>query len=73
MRPEVLAAMGELRRAGHSADTDYAGRSMKGQLTQAGRLGAQATVIAKRDGATVRRGGEQDEEFGSLDEAVKSL
>jgi histidyl-tRNA synthetase len=73
VRPEVLAAMGELRRAGHSADTDYAGRSMKGQLTQAGRLGAQATVIAKRDGATVRRGGEQDEEFGSLDEAVKSL
>ena len=73
VRPEVLAAMGELRRAGHSADTDYAGRSMKGQLTQAGRLGARATVIAKRDGATVRRGGEQDEEFGSLDEAVKSL
>jgi histidyl-tRNA synthetase len=73
VRPEVLAAMGELRRAGQSADTDYAGRSMKGQLTQAGRLGARATVIAKRDGATVRRGGEQDEEFGSLDEAVKSL
>jgi histidyl-tRNA synthetase len=72
-RPDVLAAMGELRRAGHSADTDYAGRSMKGQLTQAGRLGARATVIAKRDGATVRRAGEQDEEFGSLDEAVKSL
>jgi histidyl-tRNA synthetase len=73
VRPDVLAAMGELRRAGQSADTDYAGRSMKGQLTQAGRLGARATVIAKRDGATVRRGGKEDEEFGSLDEAVKSL
>ena len=72
-RPEVLAAMGELRRAGRSADTDYAGRSMKGQLTQAGRLKAQATVIAKRDGASVRRAGEQDREFGSVDEAVKSL
>jgi histidyl-tRNA synthetase len=73
VRPQVLAAMGELRRFGQSADTDYAGRSMKGQLTQAGRLGARATIIAKREGATVRRGGKQDEEFGSLDEAVKSL
>jgi histidyl-tRNA synthetase len=73
VRPEVLAAMAELRRAGRSADTDYAGRSMKGQLTQAGRLGAQATVIARRDGATLRRAGAQDEEFGSLVEAVASL
>jgi histidyl-tRNA synthetase len=73
VRQEVIAAMGALRRAGRSADTDYAGRSMKGQLTQAGRLGAQATIIARRDGATLRRGGEEDEEFGSLDEAVKSL
>jgi histidyl-tRNA synthetase len=72
-RPEVLAALGELRRAGRSADTDYADRSMKGQLTQAGRLGARATVIAKREGATVRRGGAQDEDFPSLAEAVKSL
>ena len=72
-RPEVLAALGELRRAGRSADTDYADRSMKGQLTQAGRLGARATVIAKREGATVRRAGAQDEEYGSLAEAVKSL
>ena len=33
--------MAELRRAGRAADTDYAGRSLKGQLTQAGRLGAR--------------------------------
>ena len=72
-RPEALAAMAELRRAGRAADTDYAGRSLKGQLTQAGRLGADVTVIARPDGATVRRAGKKDEEFRSLDEAVKSL
>jgi histidyl-tRNA synthetase len=72
-RPEALAAMAELRRAGRAADTDYAGRSMKGQLTQAGRLGADATVIVRADGATVRRAGAKDEEFPSLAEAVQSL
>jgi histidyl-tRNA synthetase len=73
VRPDVIAAMGELRRAGRAAETDYAGRSLKGQLTQAGRVGARATVIARGDGATVRRAGEQDLDFGSLEEAVKSL
>ncbi len=73
VRPEVLTAMGKLRRAGRAAETDYAGRSLKGQLTQAGRVGARATVIARGDGATVRRTGEKDVDFGSLDEAVNSL
>jgi histidyl-tRNA synthetase len=73
VRPDVLAAMAELRRAGRAADTDYAGRSLKGQLTQAGRVGARATVIVRADGATVRRTGEKDVDFGSLDEAVESL
>jgi histidyl-tRNA synthetase len=72
-RPEALAAMAELRRAGRAADTDYAGRSLKGQLTQAGRLGADATVIVHADGATVRRAGVKDEEFPSLAEAVQNL
>ena len=72
-RPEALAAMAELRRAGRAADTDYAGRSLKGQLTQAGRLGADVTVIARADGTTVRRAGEKDQEFPSLAEAVQSL
>jgi histidyl-tRNA synthetase len=72
-RPEVLAALGELRRAGRSADTDYAGRSLKGQLTQAGRLGARVTVIAHGNGATVRRAGETDVDFPSLAEAVEAV
>jgi histidyl-tRNA synthetase len=72
-RTEALAAMAELRRVGRAADTDYAGRSLKGQLTQAGRLGADTTVIVRANGATVRRAGEKDEEFPSLAEAVQSL
>ena len=72
-RPDVLAALAELRRRGRAADTDYAGRSLKGQLTQSGRLGAGVTVIARADGATVRRAGERDEDFPSLAEAVASL
>jgi histidyl-tRNA synthetase len=72
-RPEAVAAMAELRRAGRPADTDYAGRSLKGQLTQAGRLGADVTVIVRAGGVTVRRAGQKDEEFPSLTEAVKNL
>jgi histidyl-tRNA synthetase len=49
-RAAALAAMMELRRAGLSCDTDYAGRSRKGQLTQAGRLGAREVVVV--DGET---------------------
>jgi histidyl-tRNA synthetase len=44
-RAATLAAMMELRRAGLSCDADYAGRSRKGQLTQAGRLGAREVVV----------------------------
>ena len=59
-RPEVLALMAELRRRGRSCDTDYAGRSLKGQLTQARRSGARTTVIAGPGGAAVREGGRED-------------
>ena len=45
-------------RAGLAADTDYAGRSLKGQLTQAARLGAAATVDRRlRTSAVLRRPG----------------
>ena len=46
-RPRVLAAMAELRRCGLACDTDYAGRSVKGQMTQAGRTGARTVVVAR--------------------------
>ena len=49
-RAATLAAMMDLRRAGLSCDADYAGRSRKGQLTQASRLAAQEVVVV--DGGT---------------------
>jgi histidyl-tRNA synthetase len=55
----ALAAVYELRAAGISADCDHAGRSLKGQLTY-GQKNARATVIAGRDGWTLRRPGELD-------------
>jgi histidyl-tRNA synthetase len=60
-REEVSTILAELRERGVSADTDYAGRSLKGQLTQAGRLGAATTVVVGADGASLRRSGEADE------------
>jgi histidyl-tRNA synthetase len=60
-RREVARWLAQLRRQGVAVDTDYAGRSLKGQLTQAGRLGAAATVIVGSDGAVLRRAGQADE------------
>jgi histidyl-tRNA synthetase len=59
-RERILVLLSELRRAGAAADTDYAGRSLKGQLTQAGRTRARTVVIARADGASIRREGEED-------------
>jgi histidyl-tRNA synthetase len=60
-RERVLQLMAQLRRGGHSCETDYAGRSLKGQLTQATRVGARMTVIVGPDSATIRRQGTRDE------------
>ena len=59
-RRDVTAWLAALRGAGISAETDYAGRSLKGQLTQAARLGAGTTVIVRAEDAIVRRAGTQD-------------
>jgi histidyl-tRNA synthetase len=71
-RDRVLQALAELRRAGVSADTDYAGRSFKGQMTQAGRSGASTVVIVRGEEAAVRRDG-GDEQLVALDELVATL
>jgi len=60
-REQVLALTASLRARGRSCEMDYAGRSLKGQLTQAQRLGAELTVIAAAGGATLRRHGKPDE------------
>ena len=71
-RDRVVRALAELRHAGLSADTDYAGRSMKGQMTQAGRTGARAVVIVRGDDAAIRREG-RDEQVVALDDVVATL
>jgi histidyl-tRNA synthetase len=60
-RRRVLPIVAELRRRGLSADVDYAGRSLKGQLTQAQRLGATRTVIVEGDESIVRAQGSADQ------------
>ena len=60
-RDEVARWLAELRRAGITAETDYAGRSLKGQLTQARRLGATRIVVVGPDTATLREPGRPDE------------
>jgi histidyl-tRNA synthetase len=62
----------ELRAAGLAADMDWAGRSVKGQLSQAGRTGAATLVIVGPTGATIRRQGAPDEAVG-LGEVVATL
>jgi histidyl-tRNA synthetase len=71
-RTAVLKLISDLRAQGIATDADYAGRSVKGQLTQAGRLGARATVIVGADGARIRRAGADDEPV-SLDELAARL
>ena len=66
-RRQVTGWLAELRRHDVAADTDYAGRSLKGQLTQSARLGAAATVIVRADGAVLRRHGQADESLAHSD------
>jgi histidyl-tRNA synthetase len=62
LKPRALPLVQELRRRGLSTEVDYAGRSLKGQLTHAGRLGAKAIVEWGPERSTLRRRGQQDEE-----------
>jgi len=66
-RDLVLTWLKELRDHGVAADTDFAGRSLKGQLTQAGRSGAHTVVILGPDVATIRRRGAPDETIAHAD------
>jgi histidyl-tRNA synthetase len=69
LRQRILPQIAAWRAAGRSVDTDYAGRSMKGQLTQAQRLGAETVVVALADGSyQVRRRGEEDRVVSDLTE-----
>jgi histidyl-tRNA synthetase len=63
-RGEAFQIAYEARRAGLSAQVELAGRSLKGQLKQAGRAGARAIAIVGEDGTTSLKdteAGEQQE------------
>jgi histidyl-tRNA synthetase len=53
-RDRALALATELRQAGLRTDLDLAGRSVKGQMKQADRLGARRVVILEADGVQLR-------------------
>jgi histidyl-tRNA synthetase len=72
VRARVLPLLADVRRAGLSADVDYAGRSVKGQMTQAGRTGARTVVIVRGEDATIRRAGEDDRVI-ALDDVAATL
>ena len=63
-REQVLPLLAALRSDGIASETDYAGRSLKGQRTHAGRLNARYTVIYKGPGEPAEvweRGGAHEE------------
>jgi histidyl-tRNA synthetase len=54
-RSEVLRQLAALRAAGVACETDYAGRSLKGQRTQLARSGARGSVLVRADGTALLR------------------
>ena len=71
-RTLIASWLETLRAQGISSDTDYARRSLKGQLTQAARVGAETVVQVRADGATLRRRGRADEDV-ALDDVLARL
>jgi histidyl-tRNA synthetase len=61
-KPRVMPLVLELRRRGLRAEIDYGGRSLKGQLTHARRLGAETIVEWGPERSIIRSRGQKDEE-----------
>jgi len=68
----ALSIVRDLRADGVSADLDYAGRSLKGQIGY-GQKHAGATVIVTSNGWTLRRGGELDVEVRDVEHLKEIL
>ena len=68
----AFTAVYELRKAGFSADSDHAGRSLKGQLSY-GMKHAHATVVVDGERWTVRRSGDLDVTVDGVDELKELL
>jgi histidyl-tRNA synthetase len=70
LRARVLQTMAELRANAVTCDTDYGGRSPKGQLDYANRLGAVRIAIAVADDDAVLRQHGRNDRHGSLEEVL---
>ena len=66
---DVLRIVQELRARGLATDMDHAGRSVKGQFSQATRTGAATTIVVRATEAVVRRTGLGDVTVGHDDVA----
>ena len=72
-RERALLLVNELRQAGLRADLDLAGRSIKGQMKQADRIGARLTVILEDGGAQLRDMSSGEQRELDLARAVEEL
>ena len=54
-RERAFLLVGELRRGGMRAELDLAGRSLKGQMKQADRVGARAAIVLDESGSAQLR------------------
>ena len=63
------------RRAGRNAQLELAGRSVKGQLKQADRLGARFVAVLREDGAVLKDSetGEETSVGGDVDAVVAAV
>jgi histidyl-tRNA synthetase len=69
---DAFALVRRLRSAGVSAELEQAGRSLKGQLRHAGRLGADAVAIVGPESIRIRAGG-AEEEVPDVDAAFDAI
>jgi histidyl-tRNA synthetase len=69
-RTAVFTQLTALRAAGMAVDTDYAGRSLKGQRTQLGRSGARGSVLVRTDGTALLK---RDREAEEVEVAVEEI
>jgi histidyl-tRNA synthetase len=73
-RHRAMAVVSELRHAGLAAETDLAGRGLKGQLKHANRIGARSVLILEADGSVQLRdmasGEQRSVDTGNLVEAM---
>jgi histidyl-tRNA synthetase len=73
-RERAFLLVGELRRAGKRAELDLAGRSLKGQMKQADRVGAREAIVLDESGsAQLRDMGSGEQRPIELDRAAEEL